>query len=191
MFNTSKEEIKELLVSLGHLTIYEDFLEIKNYPFEPSIAFSKVTFRPDEIDEIDIESHPPTIRIKDELIFLTAEKLSDLERFSTKNSIKTIHRPNIWSWVLEPFLDTEYTSETDQRIFKLLNNYGLTAESVKSLRNEVEVQMLKYNFDTLLWEWCILGALDVLRAMRTRYKKEQFKEFYERVMKIALLTTKN
>jgi len=50
--------------------------------------------------------------------------------------------------------------------------------------------MLKYNFDTMLWEWCFLGTLDVLSAMRTKYKKEQYKEFYERVMKIALLTTK-
>jgi hypothetical protein len=59
---------------------------------------------------------------------------------------------------------------------------------VKSLRAEVENQMLKYNFDTMLWEWGGFGASDVLRAMRTKYNKNEFSDFYERVMKTALLT---
>jgi hypothetical protein len=106
MFSTSKREVSELLVPMGELAIGNDFLKIENYPFEPSIAFRQTTFIPQEIDEVDFKSYPPTIRIKDELIFLTAEKKSALEEFAKKHNIKTVEREWIWTWILEPFLDT-------------------------------------------------------------------------------------
>jgi hypothetical protein len=187
MFSTSKPEVKELLVSMGQFTIGDDFLIIENYPFEPSIAFGQTMFKADQIDDIDFKSYPPTFRIENELVFLSADKKPELEEFANKNNIKTVERPMIWDWILEPFLDTEYTTESDQRLTILLEKYGLTTDQVKSLRAEVETQMLKYNFDTMLWEWGGLGADDVLRAMRTKYNKDEFTDFYKRVMKIALL----
>jgi hypothetical protein len=190
MFSTSKTEVSELLVSMGQLTIGDDFLKIENYPFEPSIAYGQTIFKTKQIDDIDFKSYPPTFRVGDELIFLTSEKKVELEEFAKRNNIKTVERPMIWGWVLEPFLDTEYTTETDVRLTKLLENYGLKTDQVKSLRAEVETQMLKYNFDTMLWEWGGFDALDVLKAMRTKYKKDKFKDFYKRVMEIALLTKK-
>ena len=103
-------------------------------------------------------------------------------------SIKTTKRPNIWGWILEPFLDTEFTAETDQRLTRLLESYGMTVENVQYLRAEVATQMVKYNFDTMLWEWVSFNASDVLRAMRVKYNKKEFRDFYKRVMEIALLT---
>ena len=44
--------------------------------------------------------------------------------------------------------------------------------------------MLKYNFDTMLWEWISLGLPDVLQAMRVKYSDEEFEEFYKRAMTI-------
>lgn len=190
MFRTSKSEVKELLVSSGKLIIGNDFLKIEDYPFEPSIAHKQTIFKTNQIDDIDIKSYPPTFRVGSELIYLTSEKKVELEEFAKKNNIKTIERPMIWGWILEPFLDTEFTTETDQRLTKLLDNYGLKTDQVKSLRAEVETQMLKYNFDTMLWEWGGFDALDVLKAMRTKYSKDEFKDFYGRVMEIALLTKK-
>lgn len=186
MFSTSKSELKEFLISMGQLTIGNDYLKIDNYPFEPSIAFNQTTFKADQIDDIDYKSYPPTFRIKNELIFLPYNKKVELEEFAKNNDIKTVERTPIWSWILEPFLDTEYTAETDQRLTKLLAKYGLTENQVRSLRIEVETQMLKYNFDTMIWEWCVFNTSDVLRAMRTKYKKEEFEDFYKRVMEIAL-----
>jgi hypothetical protein len=190
MFSTSKSEVRELLVSTGQLTIGDDFLKIESYPFEPSIAYEQTIFKTNQIDDIDFKSYPPTFRVGNELIYLTSEKKVELEEFAKKNNIKTIERPMIWGWILEPFLDTEYTTETDVRLTKLLENYGLKTDQVKSLRAEVETQMLKYNFDTMLWEWGGFGASDVLRAMRTKYKKDEYEDFYRRVMEIALLTKK-
>jgi hypothetical protein len=188
MFSTSKKEVNDLLVSTGQLRIENDFLQIDDYPFQPSIAYGQTKIFVDTIDEIDIDSYPPTIKVNDELIFLTFEKRDELKAFARRNDIRTVKRPDIWGWILEPFLDIEFTKETDERLTRLLNEYGLTKETVDSIRKEVKTQMLKYNFDTMLWEWGGLGAEDVLKAMRTKYDEEDFKEFYNKVMKIALLT---
>ena len=179
-------EINELLISNGHLKIGEDYLKIENYPFEPSIAFKQSIFNINQIDDIDFKSYPPTFRVGNELIFLTSEKKIELEEFAKKNLIKTIERPNIWGWLLEPFLDTDYTSEIDERLTILLNDCGLTSDQIKSIREEVKVQMYKYNFDTMLWEWGGFDASDVLKAMRTSYNKEKYEDFYKKVMEIAL-----
>ena len=188
MFNTPKAELTELLISLGEATIGNDFIKVENYPFEPSVAFRQSVFRADQINDIDFRFCPPTIRINDELIFLSAQMKSELKSFAQRNSIKTVVREPVWEWILEPFLDTEFTTETDQRCTRFLENCGLTADQVRSLRMEVENQMLKYNFDTMLWEWCSLGICDVLRAMRTKYNKDEFSDFYKRAMSIAFLT---
>ncbi len=82
----------------------------------------------DKIDDIDFKSYLPTFRVENELIFLTSEKKVELEEFAKKNNIMTVERPMIWGWILEPFLDTEFTQETDKRLTKLLNNYGLTID---------------------------------------------------------------
>ncbi|RTZ50473.1 hypothetical protein EJ377_07095 [Chryseobacterium arthrosphaerae] len=175
---------------MGQLSFADDSLTIKNYPFEPSIAYRQNTFPSEQIDDIDFTSSPPTCRIGNELLFLSVEQKTELEKFAGRNNIKTVKRPMIWEWILEPFLDTEFTPETDQKLTEILAKFGLTAEQVQNLRAEVETQMLKYNFDTMLWEWCGFDASDVLRAMRTKYQKTEFEDFYQRVMEIALLTEK-
>jgi hypothetical protein len=186
MFSTSKDEVKELLVDLGEVTIGQDTITFTDYPSKPSIAFKQATFKPSDIDNIDPTGYPPTIKVGNELLFVSAKQKDELIKFVADNNIKTVDRLDIWSWILEPFLDTEFTAETDQRLTTLLEDYGLTADIVKSIRAEVETQMLKYNFDTMLWEWGGLGVSDVLRAMRTKYNKEQYREFYKRAMEIAL-----
>lgn len=191
LFTTSQSEVQQLLVSMGQLTIAHDFLKIENYPFEPSAAYRQSIFRPDQIHDMDIKSHPPTFRTGRELIFLNTDQKAELKNFAERNAIKTVERPMVWEWILEPFLDTEFTAETDQKLTDILEKSGLTADRVKALRAEVEEQMLKYNFDTMLWEWCGFDASDVLRAMRTKYKKEAFKDFYQQVMDIALLKEKD
>lgn len=176
----------EWLVSPGAVTIGDDFLNIGHYPFEPSAAFGQITLHASQMDDLDVTSAPPTIRMGNELIFLTAEKRSELRDFASRNNVTTVERPMIWEWILEPFLDTEYSAETDRRLAGFLENYGLSVEYVQSLRSEVEKAMLRYNFDTLLWEWCSLGACDVLLAMQAYYPREKFGAFYHRAMAVAL-----
>lgn len=57
MFSTSNAEVHELLISMGTLTIGNDFLKIENYPFEPSLAFGQPLFLASQIDDIDCSSY--------------------------------------------------------------------------------------------------------------------------------------
>ncbi|WP_240485472.1 hypothetical protein [Myroides marinus] len=188
MFSTSKEELEQLLVPLGTCFIGEDFIQVKNYPFEPSIAYNQTLIKKEDIVDFDYDAQPMTIRIKNELIFISVEHKEALIHFADKNKIKIVQRPAIWDLILEPFLDTEFTEESNKRVTRLLVKYGLTLEQINQLRDEVEIQMLKYNFDTTLWEWCSLNASDVLKAMRPKYNQINFRIFYKKVMEIALLS---
>lgn len=69
-------------------------------------------------------------------------------------------------------------------MYELLSENGISNEEVKNIRNEVKNQMIKYNFDTMLWEWGGLGLEDVLAAMRAKYNDKKFSEFYKRAMEI-------
>ncbi|MDR2222931.1 MAG: hypothetical protein LBE34_09335 [Flavobacteriaceae bacterium] len=188
MFSTPKEELKQLLVSLGTCFIGEGFIQVKDYPFEPSIAYNQTLIKKEDIVDFDYDARPMTIRIKNELIFISIKHKEALIHFASKNKIKIVLRPAIWDLILEPFLDTEFTEEGNKRVTRLLVKYGLTPKQINQLRDEVEIQMLKYNFDTTLWEWCSLDASDVLKAMRLKYNHTDFRIFYKKVIDIALLS---
>ncbi len=166
-----------------------EFVKIifSNYPFEPSTAFRKSVFKAEEIKSVDISSIPPAIEINNELLFISAMFKDELIAFCKANNIKSIERPDVWSLILEPYLDTEFTDDKAISNEKLLAEQGLPKETVAVLRQEIGEQMYKYNFDTMLWEWVHLGLEDVLSAMREKYNNEEFREFYIRAMKIALL----
>ena len=69
-----KQEKLDLLIPLGEINIGSDFIQIENYPFVPSLAFTETHFKAAEINEIDLDSSPPTIRVGSELIFLTESR---------------------------------------------------------------------------------------------------------------------
>lgn len=186
MFESSKEEVSKLLENKPKTEIYENTIVILDYPFQPSSIYQNNTIKAENIVDIDFESYPPTIHIKDELIFTGHDSKEKLKFFAKTNNVKEVKREDIWSWILEPFLDTEVTEEQNIYVSKKLSEYGFDKEFVRDLRKEVEIQMLKYNFDTMLWEWVNLNAMDVLKAMRTKYDEENYKLFYQKVMKIAL-----
>tara|TARA_R110002020_G_scaffold23460_5_gene78008 strand:- start:1441 stop:1731 length:291 start_codon:yes stop_codon:yes gene_type:complete len=86
--------------------------------------------------------------------------------------------------ILEPYLDTEFTKENQERVTERLSENGIEPSEVDKIRGEVGMQMYKYNFDTMLWDWCSLGLADVLSAMRARYNTDEFRDFYKRALEI-------
>ena len=172
---------------LGVITFENRNMTFLNYPFEPSIAFRRSVFKAEEIKSVDLSSIPPAIEINNDLIFISAMFKDELIAFCKANDIKSIERTDVWCLILEPYLDTEFTDDKSIANEKLLAECGLTKESVSAMREEIGEQMYKYNFDTMLWEWVHLGLEDVLSAMRTKYSKDEFNDFYWRAMKIALL----
>ena len=173
-----------MLCGIGESEIYENEIRISKYPFKPSIVYPNKKIQANIIDAICWDSYPPAIKIKDECIFISREQSDELKQFVSRNEIKTFKSIWTWQWLLEPYLDTEYTKETDKRLNELLNKNGISNEEIKSIRNEVKDQMMKYNFDTMLWEWGGLGLEDVLAAMRAKYNKVKFEDFFKRAMEI-------
>ncbi len=191
MFSTPREEVMQLFAPLGEVVINSDSITFEQYPFQPSIVFAPQSITASDIIDIEIDAAPPALRVGNELLFVSAMQRDELRSYAIAHEIPLIKRENVWGWLLEPFLDTEYTSENHQRLNEWLARYGLSAENVMSIREEVRIQMLKYNFDTMLWEWGFLGLLDVLSAMRPKYDTKQFADFYQRAMEIALLPDKS
>ena len=186
-FGSTDAEIKQFFSDWGQVIIGDTTITIHNYPFAPSIAFGDKTFIASDIKSLDLESAPPTLQIGGELIFISAEHKDKLKYFATQNNIPTIQQPPIWNWILEPFLDTEFTSEHELRLNNLLAQYGLTESEIAAFRNKVKEQMMKYNFDTMLWNWTDFNAIDVLFAMQPKLSGTDFESFYKEVMRIALL----
>lgn len=173
-----------MLCGIGKSEINEDEIRISQYPFKPSIVYPNMIIKANQIDAICWDSYPPAIKVKDEYIFISREHSEILKQFVVRNKVNTFKTIWVWQWLLEPYLDTEYTQETDLRLNELLNKGGISNDEINSIRNEVKDQMMKYNFDTMLWEWGGLGLEDVLAAMRAKYNKVKFDDFFKRAMEI-------
>ncbi|MCP5050561.1 MAG: hypothetical protein GY940_25580 [bacterium] len=185
-FSTGGAELKEFFIPAGKVEIKKDSIAISGYPFEPATVYPSAVIPAGGIDDISIVSVPPMLRLNNELIFVTAELKEPLNEFAGRHHIPIVKRSWNWDSILEPFLDTEYDKKHQRQTLDRLNRVGLTDSEVEKLREEVGVQMYKYNFDTMLWEWQMLGLDDVLRAMRPRYNKEEFHTFYWKAMDIEL-----
>ncbi|WP_133240874.1 hypothetical protein [Marixanthomonas spongiae] len=183
-FNSTEYEMKNLLCGIGKSKITENEIEISYYPFEPSIAYPDKTIKANEIDSLSVDFGTCKIYVDNDIIFVSAEKKEQLKEFAKNNKIKLTKHSWNWDWILEPYLDTEFTQENEQRVLERLKENGINESEVDQIRTEVGKQMYKYNFDTMLWDWCSLGLTDVLSAMRAKYDKIEFKDFYKRALEI-------
>lgn len=187
-FGSTDLEIKQFFPVWHPVKIEEQYLVFENYPFEPSLAFQNKYIPISSVINIDIQHGPPTLLINRELIGFPASQLDELKEMALKFQIPMLNRPHIWSLILEPFLDQEFSEAEKHRTFQHLMNYSLSQAEVEAWRHLVGTQMMKYNFDTLLWDWTDLNIFDMLAAMRPRYNRTQFKMLYEVAMEIALLS---
>jgi hypothetical protein len=183
---STAKEIKQFFAGPGSITFGSDYLEFSDYPFEHSIAFTKPIITAGDIINICVNSAPPTVRVGNELLFISAVNKEELAGFAERNKIKCSDRVDLWEFILEPFLDTEFTDARKEFLYCVLEKYEVDRKTVDYLRETVKKQMMKYNFDTMLWEWVSLGASDVLQAMKPKLPSSEFNSFYQQVMDIAL-----
>ena len=173
----------------------DDAIEFNMYVFYPSRVFSKSETKKivaEKIDEIDLESAPPVLKIDDELIFISAEHRAELKSFAKRNNVKIQSRFDIWDAILEPFIDTEFTPENAKRNKENLEKYGFGEEQIQKWRERVKETMIAYNFGTGLWDWVHLGLWDLLNAyqlgMGEKISEEDYTQLYWDSMKIALMS---
>jgi hypothetical protein len=188
LFGSTLFERKQFFPVWNPVIIEEQFLVFKDYPFEPSLAFQEKFVSISSIENIDLKHGPPTLQVNKELIGFPASQKEELVLLSFQHNIPIVSRPYIWNFILEPFLDQDFSEDEIHRTNQYLLNFGLTSVEVVAWRELVETQMMKYNFDTLLWDWTDLNIFDMLAAMRPRYTRTQFQLLYEVAMEIALLS---
>jgi hypothetical protein len=177
------------------IEFFENSIGFRDYDFFPSTVYTRTSMKKimaGEIDEIDLDAAPPTLKIDNELVFISAEFRSDLESFAKRNGIEVKSRFDIWDAILEPFIDTEFTAENAERNQENLMKYGLGKDQVAEWRDRVRESMIAYNFGTGLWDWVHLGLWDLLSAykhgMGERLTKDEYTQLYWSSMKIALLS---
>ncbi|AXT58527.1 hypothetical protein J8L88_22355 [Aquimarina sp. MMG015] len=175
---------KNLFCGIGNSEIQENAIWFYKYPFEPSIIYPERLVHASEIESIGMEFGAIKIFLKDDIVFISAEKKETLKAFAERNAIPLSPYSWNWDWILEPYLDTELTKEHGELLITRLQENNFNETEIIKIRNEVEKSMYIYNFDTLLWEWNSLSLLDVLSAMRATYKKEDFRAFYKRALEI-------
>lgn len=183
-FRLSENEIKNLLCGFGKSEIRDDEIYISDYPFEPSIAYPEKRILPKEIQYVSADFGVCRIYTEDDIVFVTAAQKEELLAFAKKHELQLKKHSWNWDWLLEPYLDTEFTPENKKLVSERLREVGIDKLETDEIRKEVERQMIKYNFETMLWDWCSLGLHDVLCAMRAKYVKSEFEVFYKRAIEI-------
>ena len=185
-FSSSKNifTFKNLLCGIGKSEIREQEILISEYPFEPSVVYPTALILAKDIECMSVDFTVCKIHVKEDIIFISAEYKERLKQFVESNNIRLIPQSWNWDWILEPYLDTEFTKENEERCLARLLENGFTSLDVDTIRAEVKDQMYAYNFDTMLWDWCSLGLSDVLSAMRAKYSVKEFREFYKRALEI-------
>jgi hypothetical protein len=104
----TKDLIEEMFCGIGESEIAPSFINLSNYPFEPSSVFPSKTINPCDIKEINIPLFGmPTLVLKErkEIVFITSEQKDELRKFSENNKIQMQPRNYKWNLITDPFLD--------------------------------------------------------------------------------------
>ncbi|WP_281540847.1 hypothetical protein [Maribacter aestuarii] len=184
LFNLSDREIKDLLCGFGKSEIKNNEIFITDYPFQPSVAYPEIKILAKDIQYISTDFGICRIYIQNDIVFVTSVQKGEILAFAKEHKIQLIKHSFNWDWILEPYLDTEFTPENEKLVSERLLEVGIDALETEEIRLEVGRQMIKYNFETMLWDWCSLGLYDVLCAMRAKYSPKEFEKFYKRAIEI-------
>lgn len=128
----------------------------------------------------------PVIRMGDgEFLCPPHGTSADLTLWCAAQGIPVIDRYDAWADLLDPFLDTEFSPEVQQRTMARLAAAGFDADRVADLRARVEKAMLHRTF--LSWEWVYYGLGDVLVAMKPVVwtRSARWRGFYAEAMAVA------
>lgn len=148
------------------VTFGEDNIRFLSYDFPGATVHPTGSLVAAQVRDADWTTAPPEIRtVLGETLFIPREQQAELEQFCRRNHIKKKHRPDTWSDLLEPFLDTWFDPDDEQATEQRLRQAGLSPQEVVDIRQRLAPLMNAYNFDGMLWEWVDLGLFDLLHAV--------------------------
>ena len=135
-----------------------------------------------------VDWFPPVIvSTAGEALLISRTELDGLKALCAQHNIPFTKRYDVWSDLLDPFLDTEFSPEDQDANRQRLNERGhLTDVEIDAIRAEVEKKMLRLT--GLTWEWQHYGLADVLSAMKpkTWIGRQKWTAFYAQAMEISV-----
>ena len=172
----------KLYIGVIDVKIDNNELYFGNYPFEPAFVFKNKRIGASQIEAIYFSTFPISLKIGEDLIFVSTAQEDELKAFAIKNQIPMLDRKRNWNGLTEPFLDAEYSIAEQEKTLEQLQIIGFTQAEVEQIRQEIEKPLTKYN--NVFWEEYFLGLYDVLLAMRPIYNQKQFNDFYWKAIEI-------
>ena len=168
-----------------------DGLTYSDYPFPPSAAHGGRLIPWATVRDADPASFPPEIRLHTgETLVVNALQRDELATELALRGVRIVARPDVWGWLLEPYLDTEFSPSDQARTLEHLTAAGIARGEVDRIRREVGGFVLAYN--ALQWEWIHLGLSDLLFARMSPWTRltrglrgERFSDFYWWAMALA------
>lgn len=117
---------------------------------------------PKQIREV-VYGWPPMVWMNDGLVHCVKNSNLLIRTFCEVNNIPMTERFDAWSSLSDPFLDTEFSEEANQRTNQNLRDSGFTDKEITSIRDKIEKPMLYLTAVT--WEWTHYGLDDVRKAL--------------------------
>jgi hypothetical protein len=104
------------------------------------------------------------LRLRDRrTVLLGFQQAPALLAAATEAGVPHVTRAPVWSWLLEPFLDNDYSAGRDE-VERDLHRHGFTGREIRRIRWRVGARMTAYNL--VVWEWADLDQRDLLNAWR-------------------------
>lgn len=148
------------------VTFAADRIRFAGYNFPGASVYPSGSLTVARIRDADPSAIQPEIRTTlGETLFVPVADRSALENFCDSNGIAKEYRPDTWSDLLDPFLDTYFDPEDQRTTENRLSAAGLPLDEVTEIRRRLEPVMVAYNIDSMLWEWVHLGLYDLLAAI--------------------------
>ena len=174
---------KRFFPGMGEATVTPDGICIRDYPFAPSVVHPARLLTPADIASVTFGS-PPLLQVGDDFVFVSREREAALRVFAKAHRIPERPASYNWSFLLDPYLDTEFDDESRARGAQRLSENGVPPAEVAALREEVGPPMMHYNFGLGVWEWTFFGLYDVTCVMHACLRPAAFADFYARAMEI-------
>ena len=133
----------------------------KGYYFKHGCLKDQNTLPFEWIDEIRINTFPPTAVVKgQEIIFLRGLTKEDLAPIQ---GIPFTEPLDHWTLICDEFLDTEFDEEYKARALTQLEQAGIPETEVLAIRKRLRLRMLMRTYAT--WEWIYYGQWDVMSEL--------------------------
>lgn len=158
-------------------------LVLQAYPFPRGERPSRIPA--ESLSAVCVGWFPPAVRTHEgEYLFVSAAQARELADFASQHGIPFQRRADVWSFILEEFLDTEFSPESQEGTLRYLESQGITREETRAMRERVGARML--SLTAMTWEWAHYGLYDVLDVMRPfPLFPGGFARFYEEAMRLA------